>query len=313
MHIAQPLSIVMNVRSGHHGQGHEVEMQLIAQTLEKTGFAVEIFFTTEDFPLQQCIRTAIARHQSFEMGKQGLIVAAGGDGTINAVAQALVHTQIELGILPLGTFNYVARALFIPIDLPDAVQNLIDGEPRAIHVGQVNQMIYLNNASIGLYPVIIENREYYNKKFGRFPLIAYLSGLDVLVKSHKHYNLQLKIDGQQYPLDTPMVFFGNNQLQLQDLRLKLAACAAQGKLAGVAIGKVSRWQLFRLMIKLLKGELEQAEDVYSFCADHVEISATRPLMKVALDGEILKLRTPLKFSVLHDAIQVRVPRVVTSV
>ena len=308
-----PLSIIMNIRSGHHGQGHEIEIQLIAQTLEKAGYDVEVFLTREEFPLNQCVNFAIARHQQYAEGEQGIIVAAGGDGTINAIAQLLIHLPIELGILPLGTFNYVARALHIPVDLPAAVQNLIEGQPRHIHVGQVNGKVYLNNASIGLYPVIIENREYYNKKFGRFPLVAYLSGLSTLLKPYHPFKLKIKIDGQKHPIDSPMVFFGNNQLQLQDLKLRLASCAAQGKLAGVAIHQVNRWQLLQLMLKLFQGELEQAKDVYSFCADHVEILSKRPQMKVALDGEIIRLQTPLRFSVLHDAIQVRVPHVTASV
>lgn len=303
-----PLSIIMNVRSGHHGEGHEMEMRLIAQSLRKSDFDVELFLTEEKFPLNQCVSTAVAKHQSYPKDQRGVIVAAGGDGTINAVAQFLMHTDIELGILPLGTFNYVARALQIPVTLPEAVQNLIDGVAKPIHVGQVNDKIYLNNASIGLYPVMIENREYYNKKFGRFPLVAYLSGLAVLAQPQKYYRLKIKIDGQKHPIASPMVFFGNNQLQLQDLKLRLADCAAQGKLAAVAVGHVSRFQLFQLMVKLLQGELEHAKDVYSFCAENVEISTQKPDMKVALDGEIMRLRTPLKFKVTHDAINVRVPR-----
>ena len=97
-------------------------------------------------------------------------------------------------------------------------------------------------------------------------------------------------------------------MQLQDLKLRLASCAAKGKLAGVAVGHVTRLQLFQLMVKLLQGELEHAKDVYSFCAEDVRILTQKPTMKVALDGEILRLRTPLKFKVAHDAIKVRVPR-----
>lgn len=308
----KPLSIIMNIRSGHHGKGHEVEIQLIAQRLEQSGFDVEIFLTKEDFPLSRCVSVALAKHQTYPKGEQGLIVAAGGDGTINAVAQAMIHTEIELGILPLGTFNYVARALGIPIDLPEAVQNLVDGTSRAIHIGQVNGRIYLNNASIGLYPVLIENREYYNKRFGRFPFVAYLSGLGVLLQPHHHYKLQVWIDGEQRPIDTPMVFFGNNQLQLQDLKLKLAECAKHGKLAGVALETVTRWKLLKLIVQLFQGELEQAKDVHSFCAEQVKIMCKRPMMKVALDGEIVKLRTPLEFSVLRHVLKVRVPHAAAS-
>lgn len=307
----QPLSIVMNIQSGYHAQGHEQEIRLIAQTLTQAGFAVDTFLTTVNCSLNQCIAKAVTRHQQFNKNQQGIIVAAGGDGTVNAVAQKLMNTSIELGILPFGTFNYVARVLNIPIELTGAVQNLITGQAKSIHLGSVNGQIYLNNASIGLYPMIIEQREDSNKRFGRLPFVAYLSGLSVLMQSHRHYKLQMKIDGKLQPIDSPMVFFGNNQLQLKELKLKLANCVTQGKLAGVAIGKVNRWQLLQLVVKMLQGELEQANDVYSFCADEVEILTRKSSMKVALDGEIVRIATPLKFTVMHDAIKVRVPDATT--
>lgn len=307
-----PISIVMNLKSGHHGRGHELEIQLIAQSLQNANFDVAIFLTDQQTNLSQCIEKARVRHLKFAVDQRGIIVAAGGDGTINAVAQQLLDSHIALGILPLGTFNYVARALNIPLTLPEAVQNLIEGSDQFIHVAAVNGQVYLNNASIGVYPIIIEQREYYNKKFGRFPLVAYVSGLSVLLQPHKYYKLKIKIDGKHQPIDSPMIFFGNNQLQLQDLKLRLASCAAAGKLAGVALDKVSQWRLLKLMLRLFKGDLEQAEDVHAFCADHIEISAKRTCMKVALDGEIRSLKMPLRFEVLHDAIQVRVPNVTSS-
>ncbi len=302
-----PVSIIMNTHSGHHQQGHGQMVQYITTQLQQAGFEVQLYLVDATYDLNRCIEDAVRKHKALPQQQQGIIAAAGGDGTINAVVQALLHSHIELAILPFGTFNYVARALDIPLTLEAAVQNIIDGKPKAIHLGQVNGRIYLNNASLGLYPVIIERREAYNKKFGRFPFIAYLSGLDVLLKQYSHYKLQATVDGQLYPIATPLIFFGNNQLQLQDLKLRLAECAAQGKLAGVAVGKVKRWQVFQLILKLLQGELENADHAYGFCADSVEIVSKHANMKVALDGEIIQLETPLKFSVIHEAVRVRAP------
>ena len=143
--------------------------------------------------------------------------------------------------------------------------------------------------------------------------MAYLSGLSVLLQQHKYYRLKMKIDGKKYPIESPMIFFGNNQLQLQELKLNLASCAASGKLAAVALGKVSQWQLLKLIIRLFQGNVENAKNVYPICADHVEISTSKKSMKVALDGEIIRLATPLYFQVLHDAVQVRVPHAAASV
>ncbi|KAA8735228.1 diacylglycerol kinase [Acinetobacter qingfengensis] len=308
-----PLSIVMNTGSGHHGHGHQVNIEKMVEILSAANYAVALFLTDQVYNLDQCIAEAIKRHQSFPKGQRGIIVAAGGDGTINSVVQALLGLDIQLGILPLGTFNYVARALNIPLNIDEATQVLVDGDIRSIHVAQVNHRVYLNNASIGLYPVIIESREYYNQKIGRFPAVAYLSGLVELIKPFYHFRLKLRIDGKLHPVDSPMIFFGNNQLQLQDLKLRLADCAAQGKLAGVALGQVNRWQLLQLILKLFQGELERADDVYGFCADQVEIESKQRTLKVALDGEIVQLTTPLKFAVCQNAVIVKVPHVITSI
>lgn len=93
-----------------------------------------------------------------------------------------------MGILPLGTFNYVARVLNIPLDLMAAAQVIAQGQISQVHVARVNQHIYLNNASLGLYPLFIQQRERYNLVLGRFAIHAYTSGLDVLLRHRKELN-----------------------------------------------------------------------------------------------------------------------------
>ena len=137
----------------------------------------------------------------------GVIVAAGGDGTLNAVASQMLKQKIPMGILPLGTFNYVARVLHIPLNILEAANVIATGEPRASHVACINDQIYLNNASLGLYPLFIKKREEYNRRFGRFPLNAYTSGLDVLIRDRKELKLEIEVDGQKYPVKNTADFF----------------------------------------------------------------------------------------------------------
>ena len=75
----------------------------------------------------------------------------GGDGTVAAVASRLVDTDRRLGILPLGTLNYVARGLGIPTEIPDAIRVLLEGREGRVDVGDVNGRVFLNNASLGAY------------------------------------------------------------------------------------------------------------------------------------------------------------------
>lgn len=298
------ISIVMNTGSGHHAAGHEQLASELLAYFKAQGFLVDLYMLTQAEQLSAVLAQAVSKHQR----EGGVIVAAGGDGTLNTVAQALQNTQICMGIIPLGTFNYVARALNIPLDPFAAAQVIAQGQCQPIHVGNVNGYIYLNNASIGLYPKIIEQREAYNTKFGRFRTVAMMSGLIVLLREQQKLKLKLTVDGQQIPLETPLIFFGNNQLQLADLKLALAKCAAQGKLAAVAISQLTRWQMIKLIHRLQQGDFEKAPEVSSFCATEIKIESRRKRMKVAIDGEIIKMNTPLLFKVSHDALQVMVPR-----
>ncbi|MGY6626783.1 diacylglycerol/lipid kinase family protein [Acinetobacter johnsonii] len=301
----KPLSLIYNKKSGFHAANKdEVYEQLVAD-LSTAGFEIQSFELSECINFDQMMQDILLRHRQAE--NVGVVVAAGGDGTLNAVASKLMGTDIPMGILPLGTFNYVARVLNIPLDLLDAAKTISEGQPRSVHVAQLNQHIYLNNASLGLYPLFIQKREQFNKHFGRFPLHAYTSALDVLIRDRKELKLEVEVDGQRYPVKTPLIFFGNNQLQLAEMKLRIAKAAEAGKVAGVVVAKSDKRTLFKTLWQLIKGNLDQASDVYSFAADEVIVHSKRNKLTVAVDGEIVTMTPPLKITVRKHALNVMVP------
>lgn len=301
----KPLSLIYNKKSGFHAANKdEVYEQLVAD-LSTAGFEIQSFELSECMNFDQMMQDILLRHRQAE--NVGVVVAAGGDGTLNAVASKLMGTDIPMGILPLGTFNYVARVLNIPLDLLDAAKTISEGQPRSVHVAQLNQHIYLNNASLGLYPLFIQKREQFNKHFGRFPLHAYTSALDVLIRDRKELKLEVEVDGQRYPVKTSLIFFGNNQLQLAEMKLRIAEAAEAGKVAGVVVAKSDKRTLFKTLWQLIKGNLDQASDVYSFAADEVIFHSKRNKLTVAVDGEIVTMTPPLKITVRKHALNVMVP------
>ena len=301
----KPLSLIYNKKSGFHAANKdEVYEQLVAD-LSTAGFEIQSFELSECMNFDQMMQDILLRHRQAE--NVGVVVAAGGDGTLNAVASKLMGTDIPMGILPLGTFNYVARVLNIPLDLLDAAKAIGEGQPRSVHVAQLNQHIYLNNASLGLYPLFIQKREQFNKHFGRFPLHAYTSALDVLIRDRKDLKLEVEVDGQRYPVKTPLIFFGNNQLQLAEMKLRIAEAAEAGKVAGVVVAKSDKRTLFKTLWQLIKGNLDQASDVYSFAADEVIVHSKRNKLIVAVDGEIVTMTPPLKITVRKHALNIMVP------
>ena len=307
----KPLSIIYNKNSGFHAANKEAVYEELVQVLSSHGYEIQSFELGQDVSFDALMDKVLARHQ--QQQEVGVVVAAGGDGTLNAVAQRLMHTNIPMGILPLGTFNYVARVLNIPLDLIQAANIIATGQNREVHVAQLNDHIYLNNASLGLYPLFIQKREFYNQKFGRFPLHAYTSGLDVLIRDRKELKLEIEVDHHIYPVKTPLIFFGNNQLQLADLNLKIAKDAAQGKVAGVVVAKSDKRTLFKLLSQLMRGNIEKAPDVYSFAAEQVTIHTKRNKITVAIDGEIVEMKPPLQISVKKNALNIRVPHDLASV
>ena len=301
----KPLSLIYNKKSGFHAANKdEVYEQLLAD-LSTAGFEIQSFELSECMDFDQMMQEVLLRHRQAE--HIGVVVAAGGDGTLNAVASKLMGTDIPMGILPLGTFNYVARVLNIPLDLLEAAHVIGMGKTRSVHVAQLNQHIYLNNASLGLYPLFIQKREQFNQHFGRFPLHAYTSALDVLIRNRKELKLEVEVDGQLYPVKTPLIFFGNNQLQLAEMKLRIAEAAEAGKVAGVVVAKSDKRTLFKTLWQLIKGNLDQASDVYSFAADEVIVHSKHNKLTVAVDGEIIMMKPPLKITVRKHALNIMVP------
>src|SRR5690606_8101668 len=104
--------------------------------------------------------------------RSGIVVAAGGDGTINAVAQAALGSRCVLGVLPHGTFNYFCRTHGIPEDVELATRLLLAARVQPVQVGLVNDKVFVVNASIGMYPRLLEDRETFKRQYGRSRLVA---------------------------------------------------------------------------------------------------------------------------------------------
>lgn len=241
----------------------------------------------------------------------GILAAAGGDGTLNAVA-AVAHAQaLPFAMIPLGTFNYFARELGIALDAAAATQQMLDGTLRRVPIGRVNDRLFLNNASIGLYRRLIERRELDKQRFGRTRAVALVSGLATLLREHRPYRLRLRLDGQPVELSTLTVFFGRNALQMTQLGLDEAECVARGELAVLALREVGRLELLGLALRGALARLETAANLRQFCATTVTIErldGRGGRLRVAVDGELVDCALPLVVEAVPDALQVVVPR-----
>ncbi len=140
---AQTITFLLNGKAGTCDVG--TATTLIEKLGAEHGVDVEVIAFDPGSDL-----TAMAK-EAVESGSS-IVAAGGGDGTISAVAAALVGTDTALGVLPLGTLNHFAKDLGIPLKLEDAVRALLTGETIAVDVAEINGKVFLNNSSLGLYP-----------------------------------------------------------------------------------------------------------------------------------------------------------------
>src|SRR5919201_468473 len=148
-----------------------------------------------------------------------LMVAAGGDGTVNALASALVGSDTALGVIPCGTLNHFARDLAIPLDPPAAVVATLEGRAREIDVGEVNGRLFLNNSSIGLYPAMVDRRTHQQRRLGRSKWHAMLWAAHTVLRRHPFLDVTLALNGAAHRRRTPFVFVGNNVYEMHGFEI----------------------------------------------------------------------------------------------
>jgi diacylglycerol kinase family enzyme len=240
-------------------------------------------------------------------GGAGCVVAAGGDGTINAVASALSGTDKTLGVLPVGTFNYFAKSLGIPLDLGGAVAVVAAGHVAPVDVGEVNGRLFINNASIGLYPSIIRQREQEYRRWGRRQLVAYAAVARTLFQGNPFMGVRLWTHGQELSARTPLIFVGANRYQIEEFDLPGGECVGRGELA-VYVARPTGWAgLLRLALQALLRRLRGERSLHVICAGEARVETRRRRIPVALDGELVRLETPLRFARRRAALKVCVP------
>lgn len=238
----------------------------------------------------------------------GTIVAAGGDGTVAAVADELVGTGVALAALPLGTFNFFARRLGLPEDPVQAAGVLARGRAEPMDVAEVNGRVFLNNASLGMYPAILAERESFYHRFGRSRLVAYWSVLRTIFTYSDTQWLVVHSDGDRQVIRTPSVFVAASAYQLRYYGLEGADLLAEGKLAIFMAPDVGRWKMIRIALRLALGWARSYQDFTLLGGSDVVIEAPhRSRRTVARDGEYGKMTAPFRFQMKKAALWVVEP------
>jgi diacylglycerol kinase family enzyme len=249
--------------------------------------------------------TALARKAVAE-GSQ-LLLAGGGDGTVSAVAAALIGTDAALGVLPLGTLNHFAKDLRIPLDLEAAVATSFHGQVAFVDVGEVNGRIFLNNSSLGIYPGVVLERET-RQRGGRGKWVAFAEAVAFVFKRYSPLRVRTELDeATTLPASTPFVFVGNNRYQTAGLHVGERVSLDGGTLWVCQAPHAGRAKLLRLALQAVIGRSNPRELVILETSEFWVRPRARTL-RVATDGEVNRMDTPLHFRSRPRALRVMVPR-----
>jgi diacylglycerol kinase family enzyme len=231
------------------------------------------------------------------------VAVGGGDGTISCAASVLAGSGRRLAVLPLGTLNHFAQAIGLDGSLEQAAQVAVHGTAHDVDLGCAGDRVFVNNASLGIYPRMVRDRD-------RLPLPKWLATIPAAARvlwRPGARRLPLLLDGRRQRVHTPLLFIGNNRYSLEaglvgqresleDGILSLYAVAPRGGL-GLLVGAV----------RILRGKARQDED-FAALAEVREVTIDRRgRHPVAFDGEVVSMHFPLTFSTKPKALTVMQP------
>ncbi|MGH2340339.1 lipid kinase [Segnochrobactraceae bacterium EtOH-i3] len=231
------------------------------------------------------------------------IVIGGGDGTLNAAADALLDLKKPLGILPLGTANDLARTLGLPPDPAAAARVIAAGHTRQIDLGRVNDRWFFNAASVGLPVAIARAHDPELKR--RLKVFAYVVATWRALKGMRRFGVRIEVDGQKVVTRAIQVTVGNGVHFGGGMTVRADASIDDGQLDVFALEARHFLDLVRLAPIIRFGLQQRDRQVLTFRGREVRIETRRP-RSVNTDGEITT-RTPAVFSVMEKAITVHVP------
>ncbi|TMC25907.1 MAG: diacylglycerol kinase family lipid kinase [Chloroflexi bacterium] len=292
--------VIVNPASGNYFHyARQIEETLIY--LRRSGWSVELRLTNEASETRQQAREAVARQVN-------VVIAAGGDGTINEIIQELAGSETALGVLPFGTVNVWARETNIPLDNTGACAVLLHGETRRIDLGKVNDRYFLLMVGIGLDAVIAQAVE--KKPIKRLGVLGYLLVGAWLGLGYESFRARLTINGRLLRRNALQIVVGNTQLYGGAIKYTWRAKCDDGLLDVCVVRR--RSMLGRLMVVwdfLFHRDQRQQWVSYERCKT-LEVHTRKPVA-IQVDGDPAGY-TPARITIVPGALKVIVPRQITT-
>lgn len=292
------LSLIANDAAGNTDT--EADIAAIRARLEKRvrHFTLRLINRKSDV-------AAIAR-AAVEDGAE-VVAVLGGDGTLSSVAGALAGGETVMAALPGGTFNYFARELGVGNELEPALDALEAGHVTSIDLGEVNGRVFLNNASFGVYPAILQQREAIYRRWGRSRLMAYWSVITTLANMRHTMHLRIISGAEVRTYETPLAFVARSSYQLESFGLEGADAVRSGHFALFIARGTRRGDLAAAALRLALGKAVKGADFELVVADDIRIESDSPRRLLAFDGEKAWMAGPWHLKLRRNDLRVIVP------
>ncbi len=283
--------LIANPNSRNGAQPLDEAMEVLAQA----GISVKRIHTKNASDITPAILS--------EAKNAHMVVVAGGDGTVNAAAAAVVKTDLTLGVLPMGTANDLARTLDIPFSLIGAAQIIADGKTRNIDAGVVNGHHFFNVASIGLASDIAHalTRET-KRRLGRlsYPITALRA-----LAAASPFDAEIINKGQHIHVRTLQIAVGNGRFYGGGNAIEQDAAVDDGYLDLYSLEFATVWKMALMLRSFRAGQHGFWDEVRTEKCTKFEIRTRKP-KSINVDGEIVT-KTPAFFEVLPKAVRVFSP------
>lgn len=289
-----PLPVIVNAAGGAASRAGESLREQIETAFAAAGQPIELEVVDGDK-----LSDALARHR-----EAARVAVGGGDGTIATAAAAIARSDGELAVLPLGTRNHFAGQLGVPADLAAAAALAVNGRARLIDLGWAADRAFINNLSAGAYVDLVRERER-----SRLPkLLATIPAAWSTLRMLRSRRFELTIDGEPSPVETPLLFVGNNRYEVSQGHLGERPALDGGVLSAYAVAPLSRAALVGAALRALVARPRMHRDFQiARTAREVRIEGPGAALDAALDSERVRFELPLTIRIAPRALAIVSP------
>lgn len=291
-------AVVINKSAGTSSNGEGIK-----EKLEKLFCEYKVdpqIFIVEGGEIQHHIEALIPK-------RFDAIIVAGGDGTLSSGAGVLAGTDIPMGIIPLGTLNHFAKDLGIPLEVENSVRLIAEGVPQKVDIGEVNGNIFINNSSVGVYPIAVKFRDKHIERFGTGKWMAMIMASFTVLARFPLFNIRLETEDNTITRRTSFVFIGNNEYKLDIFNLGKRETLTGGKLSLYTAHMKGRWSMLKIAVLALLNRLDQMRNFDLHIVENIRLETKRKMVAVSLDGEVIHMAPPLHYKIRPMELTVILP------